>query len=245
MTCNDIKNYVCGKLHLNNETEFQSKHTDMVDVANMVLDDLYGAISWKNLGYFGEYSVLNTTGSIRIYAIPATVLNKITNIEVNLGVSTADWKPLTMKIKNDIPDFVFNETWITEKYSNEDPVGFIFGGNLYILSGTFPANSPGIRFWYIDFPDPIDSMDGTIELSAIKTVNLPTGGTTAIGLPRQFHRLLANGIIIDFKEANEISLVGRETTYDQDLSKKLNELSPLNTDEEIKAAIPEDDGSEY
>jgi len=245
MTPLQVKNYVLSKLHLDAD-EFFENHTDIETVANMVLDDIYGAISWKNLGYFGEYSTLDTTGSVRIYSIPQTLLNKMVNIEVNLGTTSEDWKPLTMKVKNDISEFVFNETWITGQYGNSDPVGFIFGGNLYILSGgPFPANTPGIRFWYIDFPDKIDSMDNTTELSIIKTVNLPTGGTTAIGLPRQFHRLFTTGIIIDYKEANELPLVGRETLFEQDLKKKLDELSPLSTDEEIKASIPSDDGSDY
>ena len=243
MTPAQVKAYVLRKLHLEGD-EFYENHTDIETVANLVLDDIYGKISWKNLGYLGDYKTVDTTGSVRIYPIPSTLLNKITNIEVNLGVSVVDWKPITMTVKNDIPEFVFNETWITGHYSNSNPTGFIFGNNLYILSGTFPANTPGIRYWYIDFPDKLDSMDGTTELSEIKTVNLPTGGTTAIGLPRQFHRLLATGIIIDFKEANEIPLVGREALYDQDLENKLSELSPLNTSEEIKASIPYSDGSE-
>ena len=244
MTPLQVKNYVLTKLHITAE-EFYENHTDIETVANMVLDDIFGSISWKNLGYFGEYSVVNTTGSVRIYPIPATLLNKIVSIEVDTGNATVSWKPLIMKTKNDIPNFVFNETWITGRYNNENPHGFIHGGNLYILSGTVSANSPGIRFWYVDFPDKIASMDSTIELSIIKTVNTPTGGTTAVGLPRQFHRLFANGIIIDYKEANELPLVGREQLFDQDLSKKLMELSPLSTDEEIIADIPSNDGSEY
>lgn len=244
MTPASIKKYILGKLHLTDD-EFTENHTNIIDVSNMVLDDIYGSISWKNLGYFGEYSELNTTGSVRIYPIPATLLNKIVSIEVDTGDSTVDWKPLTMRAKNDISDFVFNESWITGRYNNENPHGFIHGGNLYILSGTLSANSPGIRFWYVDFPDSIASMDSTTELSVIKTVNTPTGGTTAIGLPRQFHRLLANGIIIDYKEANELPLVGREQLFDQDLSRKLMELSPLNTDEEVIAEIPYSTGEEY
>lgn len=244
MTPLQIKNYVLSKLHITAQ-EFYDNHTDMETVANMILDDLYGNISWKNLGYYGDYKSLNTTGSVRIYAIPDSLLNKVVGIEVNLGTSQEDWKPLIMKAKNDIPDFVFNETWITGKYNNTNPVGFIFGNNLYILSGTFPANSPGVRFWYIDFPDKIGSMDNTTELSIIKTVNTPTGGTTAIGLPRQFHRLLATGIIIDFKEANEVPLVGRETLYDSDVEKKLKELSPLDTSESFEGSVLEDDGSDY
>ena len=244
MTPKQIKNYVLTKLHVTSG-EFYENHTDMETVANMILDDMYGSISWKNLGYMGELTVLNTTGSVRIYPIPTELLNKIVGIEVNTGSTTVEWKPLKIKTKNDIPEFVFDEGWITSNYNNSDPVGFVYGGSLYILSGTFPANTPGIRFWHINFPEKISSMDGTTELSIIKKVSSPDGGTTAIGLPRQFHRLFATGIIVDFKEANELPLVGRESLYDQDLAKKLNELSPLNTDEEIVATIPRDDGSDY
>lgn len=245
MTPLQIKNYVLSKLHITSD-EFFENHTDMETVANLILDDMYGAISWKNLGYFGDYKALNLTGSVRIYAIPSDILNKIKKIEAKLGGSGEyTWKPVTIKDINDYPDFIFEESWITNNFNNQYPHGFIHGGNLYLLSGTVPAASPGIRLWYLDFPDKVDSMDGTTELEIIKTVNTPTGGTTAIGLPRQFHRLLTTGIIIDYKEANELPLVGREGLYDQDLKKKLDELSPLNTDEEIKAAIPEDDGSDY
>jgi hypothetical protein len=242
MDLRTIKNYVCAKLHIASTSEFAENHAEMIDVANMVLDDLYGAISWKNLGYFGDFKQLDLTGSIRIYTLPSDILNKINKIDVYLS---SDWLPLTIKQMSDYPDFIFTEKWITENFSNQKPVGFIHGGNLYILSGTVAAASPGVRLWYLDFPDPASSMDGTVELAILKTVNTPEGGTTAIGLPRQFHRLLANAIIIDYKEANEIPLVGRELLYDQDLAKKLSELSPLNTDEEIVAEIPYDTGDSY
>ena len=241
MTLNDIKNYVCGKLHIETADVYAEDHTEMVDVANMVLDDLYGSISWKNLGYFGDYKTIDTTGSVRIYEIPSDILNKIKKIDIYLD----EWKPLTIRDINDYPDFVFEESWITDKFSNQAPQGFIHGSSLYILSGQISAASPGIRMWYLDFPDAISSMDSTIELAIIKTINTPTGGTMAVGLPRQFHRLLADAIIIDYKEANEIELSKREQNYDNELAKKLNELSPLNTSEEIIADIPSDDGSDY
>jgi len=234
MKLNDIKNYVCGKLHITSATDYTENHTDMVSVANMVLDDLYGSISWKNSGYFGDYKTLDTTGSVRIYEIPSDILNKIKKIDVYLD----EWKPLVIRDINNYPDFVFEESWITGKFSNQSPQGFIHGSSLYILSGQLDAASPGIRMWYLDFPDPITSMDSTIELAIIKTINTPTGGTMAVGLPRQFQRLLADAIIIDYKEANEIELSKREQSYDQELAKKLNELSPLNTSEEIIADIP-------
>jgi len=236
----DIKNYVLGKLHITDD-EFTENHTAMVDVANLVLDDLYGSISWKNLGYFGDYKTLDLTGSIRIYPIPDYLLNKINKVEIYL----TDWKPLKIRTIDDYPEFVFSEAWITENFDNEYPEGFIHGGNLYVLSGTISAASPGIRLWFLDFPDKIASMDSTTELAIIKTVNTPTGGTTAIGLPRQFHRLLCTGIIVDYKEANELPLTGREGIYDQDLKTKLNQLTPLSTGEEVKGEIPTDDGSGY
>lgn len=246
MSPRDVKNYVCGKLHLNSAAEYSENHDEMVNVANLLLDELYGHISWKNLGYFGDYATLDLTGSIRIYTIPTYILNKIKKIDVKLGGSGEyTWKPLTIKDINDIPDFVFEESWITNNYSNQHPVGFIHGNSLYILSGTVPAESPGIRFWFLDFPDNIDTMENTTELSIIKTVNTPEGGTMEVGLPRQFHPLLCRALIIDYKEANEIPLVGKELNYEIDLKRKLDELSPLSTSESFQASIPEDDGSDY
>jgi hypothetical protein len=241
MQLTEIRDYVLGKLHIT-EAEFVENHTSLLYVANMVLKDIAGAISWKNLGYFGDFTDLDVTGSVRIYPIPAEVQNKIRAIEVNVGGS---WKKLTIKDINDIPNFEFNETWITENFNNEEPVGFIYGGKLHILSGQVIAVAPGIRYWFITVPDKITSMDSTLELHEITTVRSMTGTTMAIGLPRQFEKLFATGIIIDYKEANELPLVGREQLYDQDLKTKLNELSPLSTDEEVTASIPSDDGSNY
>lgn len=240
----EIQAYVLGKLHLTYD-EFTENHTDMLYVANLILPDMCGAISWKNLGYFGDFTDLDTIGSVRIYPIPEELHNKIRAVEVYVGGS---WKKLTIKDINDIANLEFNETWITENFNNESPVGFIYGGALYILSGQLEAATPGIRFWFITMPDRISDvvgMDSTVELHLMTTVRTMTGTTMAIGLPKQFHRLFANAIIIDYKEANELPLVGREQLYDQDLKTKLSELSPLSTDEEVTASIPDDDGSSY
>jgi hypothetical protein len=88
-------------------------------------------------------------------------------------------------------------------------------------------------------------MDSTLELHQITTVRNMTGGTVAIGIPRQFEKLFATGIIIDYKEANELPLVGRETLYDQDLQQKLKELSPLSLDEEFLAKSNTETGEDY
>ena len=228
-------------MHLTEE-EFAENHTPILDVANLLLPDLCGAISWKNLGYFGDVTSLDITGSVRIVPIPENILNHIKRTEVYVGGA---WRKLTIKDMNDIPDFQFNESWITQYFNSESPVGFIYGGNLYILSGTLDAATPGVRFWHITMPDKLTSMDSTTELHLLTSVTLPTGGTVAIGLPKQFHSLFTRAIIIDYKEANELPLVGREQLYDQDLAKKLNELSPLSLDEEFKASVPSEDGSEY
>jgi hypothetical protein len=237
----ELKDYILGKLHITN-SEFTENHTNMLYVANMVLNDIAGAISWKNLGYFGDFTDLDVTGSIRIYPIPIEVQNHLKAIEVYVGGA---WKKLTIKDINDIPNFEFNESWITENFNNETPVGFIYGGNLYILSGQIDAATPGVRFWFITLPDKLTSMDSTLELHQITTVRNMTGGTIAIGLPKQFEKLFINGIIIDYKEANELPLVGRETLYDQDLAKKLDELSPLSYDEEFKGIINQETGEDY
>jgi hypothetical protein len=213
----------------------------MLYVANMVLKDIAGAISWKNLGHFGDFTDLDTTGSVRIYPIPAEIQNHLKAVEVYTGSA---WRKLIIKDINDIPDFQFNETWITSNFNDSQPVGFIYGNNLHILSGTITASTPGIRFWFISLPDKLTSMDSTLELHQITTVRNMTGGTVAIGLPRQFEKLFATGIIIDYKEANELPLVGREQLYDQDLQEKLKELSPLSYSEEFLATYNSEDGQE-
>jgi hypothetical protein len=244
MTPAQIKNFVCSKLHITS-TQYGTDNVPIAEAANAILDDLYGAISWKNLGYFGCYSAVNLTGTVRIYVIPDEILNKIKKIEVKLGGSGEyTWKPLTIKDINDIPDFVFDETWITSHYDNENPVGFIHGNALHILSGQVPAATPGIRYFYLKFPDELTSLDGTFELSKYHDNFGADGQTITIGLPRQFHRLLARGLIVDYKEANEMPLVGREPIYDQDLKTKLDQLSPLSADEGFEANLPSSDGSD-
>ena len=246
MTLNLIKNLVCGKLHLTNSTQYEAGHTDMVNVCNTVLDSLYGAISWKNLNYFGTFTDENLVGTTRIYVIPDEILNKLKRIEVKLGGSGSYvWKPLIMKEINDIPNFVFDEVWITSNYDNENPVGFIMGNALYILSGTVPTETNGIRYYWLKFPNEIASMEGTIELSKVQDNFGADGQTITIGLPRQFHRLVADAMVIDYKEANEIPLSLNEQKYEKILEAKLNELSPLLTDENFQASIKADDGSEY
>lgn len=242
MTCLQIRNFVLKYLHLDTIADFWDNYTDMETVANSVLDDIYGSVSWKNLGYFGNFTNIDIIGSIRIYQIPDAILNKIKKIEAYLGSS---WRTITIRDINDVPDFQFNEAWITENYSDENPVGLIFGNQLYILSGQVIAASAGLRFYYYEFPDKIESMDSTMELSAIHTVRTPTGTTFSIGLPRQFHKLVAMGIINEFKQANEMELVGKEATFNQDLAQKLNELSPLSADESFKSSLPVDDGQDY
>ena len=230
-----------GKLHISSD-EFTENHTSMVYVANMVARDIAGAISWKNLGYFGDFTDLDITGSVRIYPIPSEVQDKLRAIEVYAG---GEWRKLTIKDINDIPNFKFNETWITENFNNETPIGFIYGSNLHILSGQLTASTPGIRFWFTTIPDKITSMDSTVELHQMTTIRSMTGTTMAIGLPRQFEKLFATGIIIDYKEANELPLVGRELLYDQDLKEKISQLSPVSTSEEFLANYNTETGEDY
>jgi hypothetical protein len=237
----EIKSYILGKLHLTSD-EFTESHTSMLEVANMILPDMCEQVAWKNVGYFGDFTDLDVTGSVRIHAIPQEIAGRLKAIEVYLG---GEWRKLTIKDINDIPNFKFNETWITQNFNNETPVGFIYGGQLYVLSGQVTGATPGIRYWFLTMPDKLTSMDSTTELHLTTTVRSMTGGTIAIGLPKSFHRLFANAIIIDYKEANELPLVGREQLFDQDLKEKINQLSPLSLSEEFNASVPDDTGEDY
>ncbi len=211
----------------------------MTVVANLKKDDICGSIATKNEGYFGCYGPMDLVADQREYDLPDDILNNIKKVEVSFDGTT--WVVAKRRDINDIPNFVLSETWITGKYSNITPEYFVFRNSIFILSGTIISVSDGIRLWYIQFPDDIPNMTCTTDLSVATDIT----ATIAVGFPKQFHELLCRGIIIDYKEANNIPLAGREPLYDVDLAKKIEALSPLSLDEQFEPNVIDDDGSDY
>jgi len=215
-----------------------SDFSELLTEVNLHKNEIAESITEAYQNYFGTWYITDLVASSgdetkRAYLLPDDVMNNLFKAEAKLdGTNFVELKPRGIVPERHIR---FQESWITNHFSNSvnnddaDPCYFIFGNKIYILSGEITDVTNGLRIWYIKYPDDLpDLTEATLDMSA----------STSIQLPRQFHELLARRVIIGFKEANNLPLVGRESLFDQDLEKKIKLLAGMNLDDEIIASRP-------
>lgn len=228
MTPSQLNSYINYKLHIT-DADFPEK----LDVANLVLNDICGAITKAKEDYFGVISHVNLTADRREYPLPDDILNNLKLVFLKLdGTNFKRARFLDMK---DWKDIVYQEAEITNKFNNEKPAVGVFRNSLFVFSGTIKNVPQGIQLWYINFPPAIPNLtEATVDLAEATD----PASTPKVGFPKQFHELLARGVIVNYKGTNEIPLTGREPLFNRDLEDKINLLKPKSLDEEFQASIP-------
>ena len=237
MTPKGLSDYILYKLGIES-----SDFPEMLSVINLKKDLITEKIARATSGkYLGVYGYGDLVADQREYPLPTDVLNRL--ILVNLKFSSSDnyvkAKPVDI---DDIPNFRFDEDYISSNFSNSEPKYFIYRSSVFVLSQSIDDVEDGLQYWYINFlPDVPNLTEDTTDLSVATDTSL----SVKQGFPKMFHELLARAVIIDFKEMSSLPLVGREPLFDQDLEAAIADLNPLDTNEELKGTIPYDDGSNY
>src|SRR3990167_3738743 len=168
----------------------------------------------------------------REYSFPSTFLARIRRVEAKLDGT--NWLTLS---KYDIRQHrkPVNETNIIYYFSNAEGECFydIQRNALYLYSGTITSVTDGLKLWcetYMTIPSDLTSVtDMSVDPS-----------TTTHGIPRALHRVLADGVVIDYKESKEkpIPLSEREQNHEFYLKKALDVVRMVDVDREINASIP-------
>ena len=241
MTPTELKAYIMFKLNIES-----SDFSEMLSVVNVEMDNLSGKITKAREHFFGVYGNLNLSADVREYPLYTDILNNIIAVFLKLdGTNLVRVK--VMDLNDYITDpsnrerkkIVYQESWITEHFNNEDPYIIKFKDSLFILSGTITDVTSGIQIWYLKYPPHVPALTGTTDLS------IATDVSDTMRFPTQFHELLARAVIINYKETNKIALVEKELLFEKDLEEKISLLRPMNLDEVFAASTPYDDGQDY
>lgn len=221
-----------------NSTTFSD--ADILTYANIIKDDIAKEITKANEDYFGIELLRNLQSGKRNYSFPTDVLNQIKYVQAMLDINGVTWSVLK---EFDINSYnrPTNETSIIESYTGKKPEFDIFGGQLFIYSDSAILNvENGLKLWSIIYPADLSSLSGTDDMSVAPT-------QTSFGLPRQFHKVWATKVIVEYKTSKEkpIPLTEQELNVDKDLLLAINAIKGGNLDRIITAEVPYNDGQDY
>lgn len=138
-------------------------------------------------------------------------------------------------------DSTTDETTIQANFSDETPQYELFRKSIFLYTQSEPkAVTNGIKMHAIIYPGDYDDMTSTTDMSE-------DFSTISPGFPREFHKLLADEIIIDYKESQDvpIPLTQGELSFQQRRREALDAVKQLNLDRVVTATRPFNDGSSY
>ena len=176
----------------------------------------------------------NLKENIREYSFPKKILSRIKRVEAKL-----DETNFIVLGEFDLPDYrkPTDETNITNEFANLEGECFfkIMRKSIVIYSGSITDVTDGLKIWCMTWPAHIATdMTGTTDMSEDPT-------TTTHGMPRAVHQLLADGVVIDWKESREkpIPLSEREMAYEIRVREAIDTLRHGNLDREVIGRLPD------
>ena len=203
----------------------------LIDV-NLAIEDLAGDIQ-KAREHIWEITALDDlVADQRLYAFPADILNRMTDLELMFvaGNDYVQAKPSARRHYND----VLQESVIINNFNNDDPQYFIRRKAIYILSGAIIAVTDGIKLVYNAFPAVLVNLTGSDDLSVDPS-------TTTHGFPREFHPLLATKVSMGYKSRNNLKLNQEEADFYNDLERKLDAFSCVDSSKVVRIGLPVSD----
>lgn len=107
-------------------------------------------------------------------------------------------------------------------------------------SGTITSVTAGLKIWLNTIVSDITSMESTTDMSEDPT-------TTTHGIPRALHKVLGDGMVIEWKQSREkpISLSDTELKWDLEVDRAVSSLKRANYDRDVIGLVPEDNGEDY
>jgi len=237
MTPAKLAEYVRFKTRTNATTLTDA---ELIIMANVVKDKLI----WEALEADEDIFLVPTTQNLvanqREYPLLSSLLSRIKRVEAKL-----DGSNFIKLYEFDLPQHKFpisTEADIVDKFGNDERTAFydIMRESIVIYSGTISNVTNGLRIWVNTTVPDITSMASTTDMSIDPS-------NTTHGIPRALHHVLADGIVIMWKQSREkpIALVDTELRYDLEVKKAVSSLKRKNYDRTVFGLVPHDTGWEY
>lgn len=237
MTPTALAAYVRLKTRTNSTTLTDA---DLIILANVVKDKLVSRALDADEDIFLVPTYLNLVANQREYPLHSDLLSRIKRVEAKL-----DGTSFIKLYEFDLPQHQYpisTEADITAHFGNTEKAAFfdIMRNSIWIYSGTITSVTAGLKIWLNTIVADITSMVAVTDMSIDPT-------TTTHGVPRPLHKVLADGMIIEWKESREkpIPLTQREMNHEFEIDKAVASLKKANYDRDVIGLVPDDDGQDY
>ena len=176
---------------------------------------------------------MNLVATQREYPLHSNLLSRIKRVEAKLD-STNFIKLYSFDLTDhDYP--VTPEANITAHFANEEGNAFydILRNAITIYSGTITAVTAGLRIWQNMYPADFTDMTSVTDASVDPS-------TTTLGVPKPLHKVICEGVIIEWKGALEkpIPLTDNELLHERNIQKALQTLKKASYDTEVTGSLP-------
>lgn len=237
MTPSELATYVRFKTRTNTSTLTDD---DLLMLLNTVKNEVCDRALEVDEDIFLVPTTLNLVANQREYPFKSDILSRIKRVEAMFNGS--DYIKLTNIDLADIDQPIGSEAQIVARFSNEEGNAFydIMRSSLWLYSGTITSVTNGLKVWLNTIPSNVASILSTTDMRVDPS-------TTAHGIPAPLHKVIAKGVVIEWKESREkpIPLTEREQKWEFDLEKAIQTMKRTDYDREVYASIPDDDGSDY
>lgn len=239
MTPAKLAEYVRYKTRTNSTT---LTNADLIILANVVKDKLVWRALEADEDLFLVPTYLNLVANQREYPLHTDLLSRIKRVEAKL-----DGTNFVKLHEFDLPQHTYpisTEADIVAHFANTEGDAFfdIMRGSIWIYSGTITAVTAGLKIWLNTIVADITSMESTTDMSEDPT-------TTTHGIPRSLHKVLGDGIVIEWKQSREkpISLSDTEGKWDLEVDRAVASLKRANYDRDVLGLIPNEgnDGQDF
>jgi len=237
MTPAKLAEYVRFKTRTNATTLTDA---ELIIMANVVKDKLVLAALEADEDIFLVPTTQNLVANQREYPLLSTQLSRIKRVEAKL-----DGNNFIKLTEFDLPQHkypVSTEADIVDKFGNEEGTAFydIMRESIWIYSGTITNVTNGLKIWINTQVPDITSMASTTDMSIDPS-------NTTHGIPMPLHHVLADGIVIMWKESREkpLALNDNEIRYDLAVKRAVESLKRGNYDRNVLGLVPTDNGHDY
>lgn len=237
MTGSQFASYIRKQSKTNTATLDDST---IVLYGNVAKDVLAKVITEADEDYFGIQMVRDLEVGKRNYAFEPQQLNHMKYLECL--IDGVNWQKAS-EIEINTLGITSDETSITNHFTGKQPGYEIFGGELMIYSQQSIIDvADGIKLWTIVYPKDITATslaDTIADLSEPPT-------TIDFGLPRQFHDIWADMVVIRYKNSQEkpIPLTLNEQAVPQRTAEAIDSIKGQNLDRASESSVPPDTGQD-
>jgi len=237
----EFKNYIHIRTHTDDDT---FPDADILAISNAHIDELAMRITAVNEDYFGAPAFANLIADQREYALPDDLLNQIKVVEAQLDGE--NWLRLDEFDLNTYKRTT-NEEEIVGQFANQQHRAFfdIFRRSLFIYSGEIIDVTGGLKLWSFFYPAHITNLASVEDMSV-------DPNPVEHGFPRQFHKILADYVVVEYKTSRDspLTLTESEQLLEKRTLDALDALKGMNLDRITVGHLPPanvrgDEGFDY